>query len=83
MRRLEEERDMLKRPRGTLPVSPSEVPLHERALPSVRNYHDVSYMRVARAGVYQWLHQPVSDREQENHRLLRLIRDAYAASRGV
>ena len=31
MRRVEEERDLLKKPRGTLPGSPSEVPLHERA----------------------------------------------------
>ena len=30
MRRLEEERDLLKKPRGTLPGSPSEVPLYER-----------------------------------------------------
>jgi transposase len=29
MRRIEEERDLLKKPRGTLPRSPSEVPLHE------------------------------------------------------
>jgi putative transposase len=40
-------------------------------------------LRVARAGFYQWLHKPISDREQENNRLLRLIRDSYAASRGV
>lgn len=32
---------------------------------------------------YQWLHKPVSDREKENGRLLGLIRDSYAASRGV
>lgn len=40
-------------------------------------------LRVARAGFYQWLHKPVSDREKENSRLLGLIRDSYAASRGV
>lgn len=30
MRRLEEERDLLKKPHGTLPRSPSKVPVHER-----------------------------------------------------
>ena len=30
MRRLEEERDLLKKPHGTLPGSPSKVPVHER-----------------------------------------------------
>lgn len=40
-------------------------------------------LKVARAGFYQWLHKPVSDREKENGRLLGLIRDSYAASRGV
>lgn len=40
-------------------------------------------LRIARAGLYHWLHKPVSDREQENSRLLQLIRDSYAASRGV
>lgn len=40
-------------------------------------------LQVARARFYQWLHKPVSDRERENGRLLGLIRDSYAASRGV
>lgn len=40
-------------------------------------------LQVARAGFYQWLHEPVSDREKENGRLLGLISDSYAASRGV
>ena len=39
MRRLEEERDILKKPRGTLPGSPSEVPFHGRASPC--DHHDV------------------------------------------
>ncbi len=41
MRRVEEERDLLKKPRGTLPGSPSEVPLHERAPSRVSAGHDV------------------------------------------
>ncbi|MNE09082.1 IS2 transposase TnpB [compost metagenome] len=40
-------------------------------------------LRIARAGFYQWLHKPVSERDQDNDRLLKLIRDSYAASRGV
>lgn len=52
-----------------------------------RHQHAITTMcqvlRIARAGFYQWLHKPVSDREQENIRLLQLIRDSYAASRGV
>ena len=31
LRRTEEEQDLLKKPRGTLPGNPSEVPLYERA----------------------------------------------------
>lgn len=40
-------------------------------------------LQVARAGFYQWLHKPVSDREKENGRLLGPISVSYAASRGV
>jgi putative transposase len=40
-------------------------------------------LRVARAGFYQWLHQPESERAKEDERLLGLIRDSYAASHGV
>jgi putative transposase len=35
---------------------------------------------VARAGFYQWLHQPLSARAIEDQRLLELIRDSYTAS---
>lgn len=40
-------------------------------------------LRMARAGYYQWLQKPMSDRDIENQRLLGLIRDSYAASSGV
>jgi putative transposase len=40
-------------------------------------------LRVARAGFYQWLHRPQSDRAIEDQRLLGLIRDSYTASGGV
>lgn len=38
---------------------------------------------VARAGFYSWLHNPVSARDKDNHRLLTLIRDSYSLSGGV
>ncbi|MDH0638173.1 IS3 family transposase [Pseudomonas sp. GD03860] len=84
MRRLEEERDILKK---------AGVVLCQRARVKYRfmNEHRHQYaittmyrvLRIARAGFYQWLHKPVSERDQDNDRLLKLIRDSYAASRGV
>jgi putative transposase len=38
---------------------------------------------VARAGYYAWLHQPISERAQEDARLLRLIRASFIASHGI
>jgi putative transposase len=38
---------------------------------------------VARSGYYAWLQTPVSNRAQEDARLLRLIRASFAASHGV
>lgn len=40
-------------------------------------------LEVARAGFYQWLHEPESERTKEDRRLLELIRHSYAASHGV
>ena len=49
--------------------------------------HSVDMMRrvleVARSGYDAWLHKPVSNRAQEDARLLRLIRASFAASHGV
>jgi putative transposase len=38
---------------------------------------------VARAGYYAWLDHPISDRAQEDERLLRLIRASFLASHGI
>jgi len=38
---------------------------------------------IARAGFYQWLHKPLSDRAIEDQRLLTLILNSYTASGGV
>ncbi len=40
-------------------------------------------LKVARAGFYDWLHKPLSDRAIEDQRVLGLIRDSYVASGGV
>ncbi|MDT1026728.1 MULTISPECIES: IS3 family transposase [Pseudomonas aeruginosa group] len=84
MRRLEEERDILKKA-GAVLCQGARVKY--RFVNEHRHQHAITKMcqvlRIARAGFYQWLHKPVSDRERENNRLLQLIRDSYAASRGV
>ena len=52
-----------------------------------RTQHAISLMcrllRVARAGFYAWLHDPISTHEQEGRRLLELIYYSYMASHGV
>ena len=38
---------------------------------------------VAPSGYYEWLKQPISNRAQEDTRLLRLIRASFKASQGI
>src|SRR5437899_6440003 len=38
---------------------------------------------VAQSGYYEWLQQPISNRAQEDARLLRLIRTSFVASHGI
>src|SRR5919106_4729821 len=38
---------------------------------------------VAPSGYYEWLQQPISNRAQEDARLLRLIRASFVASHGI
>src|SRR3990172_995132 len=38
---------------------------------------------VAPSGYYEWLTQPISNRAQEDARLLRLIRASFTASQGI
>jgi putative transposase len=40
-------------------------------------------MGISRSGYYAWLKEPVSNRAQEDARLLRLIRASYVASHGI
>ncbi|MDD2056633.1 IS3 family transposase [Pseudomonas putida] len=84
MRRLEEERDILKKAGAVLC---QRARVKYRFMNEHRHQYAITTMyrvlRIARAGFYQWLHKPVSERDQDNDRLLKLIRDSYAASRGV
>ena len=40
-------------------------------------------LEVAPSGYYDWLKQPISNRAQEDARLLRLIRASFVASHGI
>ena len=52
-----------------------------------RDVHSVQAMcrilGVAPSGYYEWITQPVSNRAQEDARLLRLIRASFTASQGI
>ena len=72
-------------------MSSKKVPSRTRRayqfIESHRNEFSVQMMcrllGVARAGYYAWLDHPVSDRAQEDARLLRLIRSSFTASHGI
>ena len=52
-----------------------------------RRQHSVQRMcevlEVARSGYYEWLKTPLSNRAQEDARLLRLIKASFTPSKGV
>ena len=52
-----------------------------------RREHDIQTMcralEVTRSGYYTWLHEPISNRAQDDARLLRLIRASFTASHGI
>jgi putative transposase len=52
-----------------------------------RHEHDTqtmcSALEVTRSGYYAWLREPVSNRAQDDARLLRLIRASFTASHGI
>lgn len=52
-----------------------------------RKEHDVKTMcealGVTRSGYYAWLHNPISNRAEEDVRLLRLIRASFKESHGI
>ncbi|MEG9604413.1 IS3 family transposase [Serratia nematodiphila] len=84
LKRTEEERDILKKGRAVLCKGAR---LKYRFINEHRTVWGVMTMcrvlHVARAGFYAWLHNPVSARDNDNQRLLTLIRDSYSLSGGV
>ncbi|MFC6282705.1 MULTISPECIES: IS3 family transposase [Polaromonas] len=84
LHRTEEERDIPKKGRSVLC---NGARVKYRFINEHRNEYRVATMcrvlKVARAGFYEWLHKPLSDRAMEDQRLLSLIRDSYVASGGV
>jgi putative transposase len=74
-----------------MPKSKHQVPGRVRTayefIKANRNHSSVQAMcrvlDVAPGGYYEWLLQPISDRGQEDARLLRLIRASFTASHGI
>lgn len=66
---------------------PSKARQAYKFIESHRNEFSIQMMcrllGVARAGYYAWLDHPVSDRAQEDARLLRFIRASFTASHGI
>lgn len=83
MRRLGEERDLLKK----AAVLCQGARVKYRFMNEHRHEYSLVLMcrvlKVARAGFYQWLNKPLSDRATEDKRLVEVIRNSYAASGGV
>jgi len=69
------------------PRTPAQVRRFYEFIKANRNEHGVQTMccllDVHRSGYYAWLKKPVSDRAQEDSRLLRLIRASFVASHGI
>ncbi|WP_202237742.1 IS3 family transposase [Klebsiella quasipneumoniae] len=84
LKRTEEERDILKKGSAVLCKGAR---LKYRFINDHREMWSIVTMcrvlKVARAGFFVWLHNPVSAGEKDNQRLLELIRDSYTLSGGV
>ncbi|WP_207909048.1 IS3 family transposase [Raoultella planticola] len=84
LKRTEEERDILKKGSAVLCKGAR---LKYRFINDHREIWSIVTMcrvlKVARAGFYVWIHNPVSAGEKDNQRLLALIRDSYTLSGGV
>jgi putative transposase len=66
------------------PISAGRVRSLYEFIKGHRNEYSIQMMcrvlDVAPSGYYEWLHQPISNRAQEDARLLRLIRASFTAS---
>jgi putative transposase len=74
-----------------MPKSKDQIPGRVRSayefIKAHRDRYSVQMMcrvlEVAQSGYYDWLLQPISNRAQEDARLLRLIRASFVASQGI
>ncbi len=69
------------------PRTPAQIRRFYEFIKANQNEHGVQTMccllNVHRSGYYAWLKKPVSDRAQEDSRILRLIRASFVASHGI
>ncbi|WP_428739797.1 IS3 family transposase [Sulfurimonas sp.] len=84
LKRVTEERDIFKKGRSVL-CKPHR--LKYLFIKEYSKFYTVGrlckVMQVHRSGYYQWLKQPISNRELENQKLLVHIKEAYKESNGV
>src|SRR6267142_860434 len=74
-----------------MPKSKHQIPGRVRSAYEFMKAHRDGYsvqtmcrvLEVAPSGYYEWLKQPISNRAQEDARLLRLIRASFVASHGI
>src|SRR5208337_1993362 len=68
-------------------LRPGRVRRHYEFIKAHQHEYSVEKMcrvfRISRSGYYAWVKEPVSNRDQEDARLLRLIRASYVASHGI
>ena len=84
LRRVKEERDILKKGRKVLSSKPR---VKYRFIEAHREQFRVMVMcrvlQVSRIGYYAWIDRPLSARARDNERLLVLIRASHVASGGI
>ena len=68
LKRVTEERDLLKKPQGTLPATPSKVRLHSRTPKRASITTLCRLFMLHRSGFYAWLKKPSGDRALEDKR---------------
>ena len=83
LKRVTEERDILKRPPRTLPRSPAEVRRHQQAVGGVPGTASLPDPPGTSQRLLRRLAEPKSAREKEDQRLLGLIKHAAGKRRGL
>jgi putative transposase len=67
----------------TISKSSANLRVHCGESKEIQRENDVRLLGVSTSGFYAWLKDPVSNRAEDNARLLRLIRASFAASHGI